>query len=458
MMPQYRVMTTDRAGAAMVLTATAVAAALVVALAVGTPDRSFAHHPELTSAVEAASTVVGLVAAYLVLGAHARSGSLRDLVLAGALLVVALHNLCFGAVPAAAGHVTPGSEWAALAGRALGAAALAVAALAPLDRSVRGRRSHAVTTAIALATTAVLAALALALNDSLPTARTAGAVVLQALAGVLLAAAAFGFVERWRRGGQELMAWLAAAAAVGFTSRLAFVLDGRRPSDLATAGDLLRLGFFVVLLAGALREIARYQAGLAARATLDERRRLAREMHDGFVQELAFLSMRMGRLANAHPEIGGVDDLGRAADRALGEARDVLGALTRPVDEPAARAVERAAEDVAQRAGVRVRLDADDELALGDEDLHALVRVVREATVNAVRHGDAREVAITLRGDGRARLTVHDDGRGFDTDGGTPSGPGFGLVSMRERIEARGGELRVRSGDGAGTTVEVHLP
>ena len=89
----------------------------------------------------------------------------------------------------------------------------------------------------------------------------------------------------------------------------------------------------------------------------------------------------------------------------------------------------------------------------------ALVRISREAVANAVRHGSAGQVRLTLSRADDLRLTVSDDGCGFDPGARarTPAA-GFGLVSMRERAEALGGTLAVVSAPGAGTTIDVVVP
>jgi signal transduction histidine kinase len=84
-----------------------------------------------------------------------------------------------------------------------------------------------------------------------------------------------------------------------------------------------------------------------------------------------------------------------------------------------------------------------------------LVRIVREAVVNAVRHGGAREIELGLSNGGRPRLTVADDGVGFDPESTTR---GFGLTSMEERAREIGAAFRLVSGAGTGTRVEVILP
>jgi signal transduction histidine kinase len=87
----------------------------------------------------------------------------------------------------------------------------------------------------------------------------------------------------------------------------------------------------------------------------------------------------------------------------------------------------------------------------------ALTRILREAVTNAVRHGGAPTVSVLLRDVDGILLRVTDEGRGFDASE-PPSDAHFGLTSMRERTEALGGEFKLSSQPGRGTSIEVLLP
>jgi len=210
---------------------------------------------------------------------------------------------------------------------------------------------------------------------------------------------------------------------------------------------------------GAVRELAGYwhvRTGIAVQA---ERRRLARELHDGVVQELGWIRGQAVRSPDAAP-------IAAAAERALFEARRAISALVSVSDEPLAPQVERAAREAASLVdvtlGVELSLpsdpdpesDADTDPGSGrhDADLReALVRIVREAVLNAGRHSGADEPVLVRLAPGH--LTVTDTGCGFDPARDT--GGGFGLVGMADRAEAVGARVQIRSRPGAGTTVEV---
>jgi signal transduction histidine kinase len=237
-------------------------------------------------------------------------------------------------------------------------------------------------------------------------------------------------------------------------SWICFTMYPSVDTHVIQSGDGLRLGFFLILLAGATREIDRYWGQLAAVGVFEERRRLARDLHDGLAQELAFVVTQTRMLVRGNAPPGTDERVAAAAERALDESRRAITALTSTVDEPLHLAVARAAEDVAGRVGLKVLVEASPLVQVTPDIREALARIVREAVSNAGRHGEAQEVRISLTADRTLRIT--DDGRGFDPL--RPKDGRYGLVSMRERAERIGGKLDVISSSGNGTTIEVRLP
>jgi signal transduction histidine kinase len=283
---------------------------------------------------------------------------------------------------------------------------------------------------------------------------------LQLVAMGLYAAAAIGFVRRADEREDELFRWFAAGAGLAAFAHLNYFLFPSLYSEWVHTGDFLRLAFYLVLLAGAAREIGGYWQAAAAAAILEERRRMARDLHDGLAQELAFIRVQARRLADNRRADEVVEQISVAAERALDESRRAIAALTRPLDEPFGSTLTQVAEDIAVRMGLRLEFDVDDEVDAPPETREALLRVVREAVTNAGRHAQAGRVRIELRNGHGLRLRIRDDGAGFDParpQGSTASG-GFGLTSMQERVRALGGELRIASEPGAGTAIEVHVP
>ncbi len=112
--------------------------------------------------------------------------------------------------------------------------------------------------------------------------------------------------------------------------------------------------------------------------------------------------------------------------------------------------------EVAERYRINLEVDRDDSLTADSDQRHALLRIAREAVSNAVRHGKAERISVRLtRVDGESRLTVEDDGAGFDVDATIAAGSGYGLTSMRDRARGLPGTLTVQSHPGRGSVVTV---
>ena len=169
--------------------------------------------------------------------------------------------------------------------------------------------------------------------------------------------------------------------------------------------------------------------------------------HDGLAQELAYIRSEGARLSGTADR--GVLRMVTAAERALGEARMAISALTTPVDEPLDVTLRKAAEAVAARMGAEVEVHCTGTPRLKTAERQSLERIVREATSNAVRHGQAEMLRIEIEADSKLRVRIVDDGRGFDAARDRKP-DSFGLVSMKERAQAMEGELTVRSRPGEG--------
>jgi signal transduction histidine kinase len=200
-------------------------------------------------------------------------------------------------------------------------------------------------------------------------------------------------------------------------------------------------------------------AALAHRLAVDtavarERRRIARELHDGLAQELVFVVTQCSRLAS-EPGLGRIAE---AAESALAESLRAMVALRRPVEAPLAVELERVAKRTADRAGLRLELRLAEGVDVPPAARAELARVVHEAIANTARHAGATSVCVELSGEHGTRLTVSDDGIGFDPDRPEAVFPGFGILGMRERVQILGGELRIESRPLLGTRVEVLFP
>jgi signal transduction histidine kinase len=438
-------------------------AAAVTALAFAVPSVQYAYRsPSLHVAIETTNALIALLAAYLVFGRFRVSALLSDLVLVCALTLFAFTNLFFLALPLAVPSAYPdsGATWTSVLGILLATAAFGAGGFASERRLRNPARAAGLGVALCIwLVTGAGVCIAVFAGDT-----SAGfpawlspesadrpllvgnpAVLTAQLVGVLLfLVAAFGYLRRAERGRDELMQWFGAGATLAAFASLNYLFFPSLYSEWVYTGDFLRLGFYLLVLVGTGREIQMYWHRLADVAVLEDRRRIARDLHDGLAQELAFIAAETSGPA------------GKAAERALDESRRAIAALTRRVDEPLDVALVQAAEEVAYRVGTQVRFEGARVADVPGETREALIRIVREAVTNAARHGGAERVQIELANGNGLRLLIADDGSGF-----TPGGPrpgGFGLVSMRERAEALGGSFRLASAPGRGTEIEVVLP
>ncbi|NOX62692.1 MAG: sensor histidine kinase [Chloroflexi bacterium] len=204
-------------------------------------------------------------------------------------------------------------------------------------------------------------------------------------------------------------------------------------------------------------------------AVLEERQRLAREIHDTLAQDFTGIVMHLEAAENAWntDSDAALTHLSRARETAregLSEARRLVWALRPDILERTslAEALSRVAQRWSEETGVPVymRVEGDPHALPGDSDVIVL-RAAQEALANVRKHAHATRVDLTLTYlDDRVLLDVQDNGRGFDParveNGAGPRG--FGLQAMRERVEARGGELIIESAVGEGATLVLSLP
>jgi signal transduction histidine kinase len=428
-------------------------------------------------AMETAAGMVLLFVAAVLAGRYRTDGSRRSMLVLAAVVVLVVDNLVSAALTATLDSIADGgfATWAVAGNSALGALLLAGAAASPpgpvVPRRDRRRRARTVSAAgvgLAAATTVVAAVLGDALPGALasPPEREEDLVLLgehpalavtEVLTALGYALAAVAFHRLSAQAGDMLLRWLAAACVVLAAAFVNYALFPSPFTELVYAGDLFFLVAVGTLLVGAVREVASAEAARVGSAVFEERRRMARDLHDGVAQELAFISAQSRWFADGPDGDGGIRLIRDAVDRALAETRSAIGVLSRPVDDELGSALTATAADVAHRAGARVRSDVVDGVEAPAASREALMRITREAVGNAVRHGGARTVTLHLRNHDGIRLRIADDGRGFDPRT-APSEHSFGLVSMRERAESLGGNFSVSSAPGGGTTVEVVLP
>ena len=211
---------------------------------------------------------------------------------------------------------------------------------------------------------------------------------------------------------------------------------------------------------------ARAWAGEVLRAQEEERRRIAREIHDDPLQRLVQLARRMEALGSPAYSAEEAERLGAAREELLGvvaNLRDVARAL-RPagLEQLGLVAVVRGLlADIEDEEGLTVEFAVTGEVVRGAADAEVGVfRIVQEAVRNVVRHARATRLSVEFAyGEGVVRVVVIDDGRGFDqARAGPVAGSHLGMLGMRERASLLGGRLEVRSAPGQGTVVEATVP
>ncbi|MGC0369932.1 sensor histidine kinase [Microbacterium sp. SLBN-111] len=198
---------------------------------------------------------------------------------------------------------------------------------------------------------------------------------------------------------------------------------------------------------------------------LAERARLAREIHDTVAQGLSSIQMLLYAAERADATGPGIAHIRLARQTAadgLAETRRFIRELAPPtLDRGLGPALQRLVQGWAQREGIDVEASVPSEVSLPMDAQTALLRIAQGALANVSQHADAGRVRVALAQDGAdVRLTIADDGRGFDPAGveGAASGTdSFGLRAMRERVEQLDGDLTVESAPGAGTVVAVTL-
>jgi signal transduction histidine kinase len=449
--------------------------AVTAAVAIS-PDLRFAYdRPPLHLVLETVQGLAALLIVYLLIGRLRQRRRLADALLVYALLVLGLTNL-LGIMPAA---LSTGAErsvqtWWPAVSLTAGAFAMALAGWAPERRVTRPRRAGMTIGAAAGVT------LALAWGLGRMAERVLGPVVTVdaaeavrptldghplVLGGLivgfgLFAVAAAGFLRRAEVHRDAFMGWIAASATLNAFARANYFLFPSLYTDYVYTGDLLRLGSYLLLLVGATREIGGYWRNVATAAVVEERSKIARDLHDGLAQELAFLATKV-RALQQRADVTGIDaelsQLASASRRALGEAPRAVEVLAHQEDEPLDAVLAKAAEDVAERAGARVRFDLAPADPPTPQHTEQLVRIVCEAVTNATRHGGAKVIDLHLSCDEALVVRIRDDGAGFDVAAAVAQ-PGFGLRSMRERAQALGGTVLVHSAPGQGTSIEVRVP
>lgn len=234
-----------------------------------------------------------------------------------------------------------------------------------------------------------------------------------------------------------------ALLTIGYTIRLERELERRLHENADAKADLQELSSRLL------------------RAQEDERRVLARELHDEVGQSLSAILMETGNAecADGEKELAThLTSIKTLAEKTANEVRD-LALLLRPSmldDFGLLPALNWHGREMAKRTGLKIVISADEAAdRLPDEHTTCIYRMVQEAVNNAVRHAHARTIEVVVRREAeRVLFSVQDDGAGFDTR----VVRGLGLLGMEERVRRLGGQLRLDSQPGRGTRVSAELP
>jgi PAS domain S-box-containing protein len=230
-----------------------------------------------------------------------------------------------------------------------------------------------------------------------------------------------------------------------------------RTAELATANEALREGM------NARTELLRRLVS----AQEDERRRVARDLHDSLGQEVTALTFSLGALEEAVPK-------NSPASERLREVQEMVARIGQQAHDLAIDLRPTALDDLgllpalsaytrlwSERTGITADFESQgiDGARFSPETETTIYRAVQEALNNVAKHAEAQRVSVILeRRDGELTALVEDDGRGFDPANlKSLERRGLGLVGMRERVSLAGGNLLIESGEGKGTTVRVRL-
>lgn len=468
----YEQLDEKRPGRATWLTLAGWAAGLLVtALVLWSPAVLFGYRsPSLHLVVDSVDSCVALLVGYLLAGRFIRRRRFQDLLLAQGLVLLAVAGAGLSWMTDWLSQDQDGTidVWLPLTLRLAGALLVTSAALVSPERKAPFMSAWWVLTGplavAALAFSAMWAVrfqLPLALRGTLDVSAAQPSLIsvhplfliAQGTAALCFFVASVAFTVRAAERSDPLLRWLGAACALAGFARVNYSLFPSLYTDWFYTGDLLRTGFYLLLLVGASLEIRQYWDAHSRLAVLEDRRRLARELHDGVIQELALVRTEGYSLPPSLPARG---QILTACDRALDEARAAVHALGRPGDEPLGVVVRRTVRELCHRYKVRADIDIDDSVQASRDQQHALLRIIREAAANAVHHGRPRHLSVRISREEDLRiLAIHDDGTGFDVAAATGVNAGYGLISMRERARTLPGSLEIASAPGRGSVVTV---
>ncbi len=448
--------------------------AAVIALALVVPKAlDFRRAPVVAGVVQTVIAIVGTLVALLIYGRYRRSGDVSDLLLVVAVLLLAWVHTAYDVIPniinphsVGDGYSERAEIWGSTSTRIV--AAWYILKATRTDANVRRPRKWTFRDYAPLWVPAIVGLAATVPADIwIPVSHAGllhGTSATDFLSPVLdLVGAALFLLVGWRlcrrseARSDAFLGWIATGCALG---AFALISSGLLPShsdDWLRPSDILRAAMVSVWAWGAVVEIRTYWSTIAASSKRDAERKVALDLHDGMAQELALFTsyLHASPEERARPEWH--ERLSQTADRALEEMRRTINVLASEGVPPMESDLQRVVREVVHGdAPVDIQVEASTAFNVPDPmERESIVRIVREAVINAVRHGHAASIRIQLLSDdGSSSVRVLDDGVGFDPDKVERRGR-FGLVSMHEQAEALGATLAIDSVVGEGTMVEL---
>ena len=199
-----------------------------------------------------------------------------------------------------------------------------------------------------------------------------------------------------------------------------------------------------------------------------ERRRIATELHDRIGQSLAITKIKLGEIRETLPSGSGVEELEKIRqfiDQTIQDTRTLTFELSPPVlyELGLEAGLEWLVNQIQKKHHIRIELNNGDQFKVYDESCHVLIfQATRELLLNVVKHAQAKNVVVSFRkNEETTRIEIIDDGVGFNTKEFDSSGIGslgFGIFSVRERLNPLGGNLEIESEPGRGTRASIVLP
>jgi len=257
--------------------------------------------------------------------------------------------------------------------------------------------------------------------------------------------------------------WIWAATALGILPVVViYVWMLRRQMDAREKAQAL-----LAELETAHRQLSEYAVQVEDLTLAAERRRMARELHDTLSQGLAGLILQI-EAAGAHLDNQNTDKAQAVLRQALTRARETLADARRaigdlremPGDDPdLATAIKEEIERFEVLTGISCQANLDVNCAVPEALRETIARVAAEGLFNIAMHAQASQVSLELKcGAEDLRLTLRDDGRGFDPLSAVGASGHYGLLGLRERCRLAGGTLEIASRPGEGSQLMVRLP